>query len=89
MARSDRLVQGHGQRATELSRLLQAEGYSPVIILLSKFEDGGTLYYRVWVGEFRERDGAERLQRQLQRNGGPLRLRIAGSGQQSLVPLDL
>ena len=53
--------------ATELSRLLQAEGYSPV--LLSEFEDGGTLYYRVWVGEFRERDGAERLQRQLQRNG--------------------
>ncbi len=53
--------------ATELSMLLQAEGYSPVLV--SEFEDGGTLYYRVWVGAFRERDGAKRLQRQLQRAG--------------------
>jgi len=47
--------------------LLQAEGYSPVLI--SEFEDEGMLYYRVWVGEFRERNGAERLERQLQRAG--------------------
>ena len=53
--------------ATGLSMFLQTEGYSPVLV--SEFEDGGTLYYRVWVGEFRERDGAERLQRQLQRAG--------------------
>ena len=55
--------------ASELSMLLQTEGYSPVLV--SEFEDGGTLYYRVWVGEFRERDGAERLGRQLQRAGHP------------------
>ena len=53
--------------ATELSMLLQAEGYSPVVV--SEFEDGATVYYRVWVGEFRERDGAERLGQQLQRAG--------------------
>ncbi len=53
--------------ATELSMLLQAEGYSPVLI--SEYEDEGMLYYRVWVGEFRERNGAERLGRQLQRAG--------------------
>jgi len=53
--------------ATELSMLLQAEGYSPVLV--SEFEDGDTLYYRIWVGEFRERDGAERLGQQLQRAG--------------------
>ena len=53
--------------ATELSMLLQAEGYSPVVV--SEFEDGAAIYYRVWVGEFRERDGAERLGQQLRRAG--------------------
>lgn len=53
--------------AGELSMVLQAEGYSPVLV--SEFEDGGALYYRVWVGEFRERDGAERLGQQLRRAG--------------------
>lgn len=56
-----------GASARELSMLLQAEGYSPVVV--SEFEDGGTLYFRVWVGEFRERNGAERLGQQLQRGG--------------------
>lgn len=53
--------------ATELSTLLQSQGYAQVLI--SEFAEAGTLYYRVWVGEFRERDGAERLAGQLRRDG--------------------
>ena len=55
------------QRAQELAVLLQAEGYSPVVI--SPFEDGGAVYHRIWVGEFQERDGAESLARSLGRDG--------------------
>lgn len=54
-------------RAQELTVLLQAEGYSPVVI--SPFEEGGAVYHRVWVGEFQERDGAESLARNLARDG--------------------
>ena len=54
-------------RARELQTLLQAEGYSPVVI--SAFEEGGRIYYRVWAGEFLERSGAERLARDLARDG--------------------
>ena len=54
-------------RAQELAVLLQAEGYSPVVI--SPFEDGGAVYHRVWAGEFQERDGAESLARSLARDG--------------------
>jgi rare lipoprotein A len=54
-------------RARELAVLLQAEGYSPVVI--SPFEDGGAVFHRVWVGEFHERDGAESLARRLARDG--------------------
>jgi rare lipoprotein A len=54
-------------RARELAVLLQAEGYSPVVI--SPFQDGGAVYHRVWVGEFREREGAESLARRLARDG--------------------
>ncbi len=54
-------------RAQELAVLLQAEGYSPVVI--SAFEEGGATYHRVWVGEFQERDGAESLARRLAREG--------------------
>lgn len=53
--------------ATNLRTELQAEGYSPVLV--SEFADGGAFYFRVWVGEYRERDGAERLAQQLRRNG--------------------
>jgi rare lipoprotein A len=55
------------QRAQELAVLLQAEGYSPVVV--SPFDDGGAVYHRVWVGEFQERDGAESLARRLARDG--------------------
>ena len=55
------------QRAQELAVLLQAEGYSPVVI--SPFEDGGAVYHRVWAGEFQERDGAESLARSLVLDG--------------------
>jgi rare lipoprotein A len=55
------------QRAQELALLLQAEGYSPVVV--SPFDDGGAVYHRVWVGEFQERDGAESLARLLARDG--------------------
>jgi rare lipoprotein A len=55
------------RRARELAVLLQAEGYSPVVI--SPFEDGGVIYHRVWTGEFRERDGAESLARRMARDG--------------------
>jgi rare lipoprotein A len=55
------------ERARELAVLLQAEGYSPVV--LSPFDDGGAVYQRVWVGEFEERDGAESLARRLARDG--------------------
>ena len=54
-------------RAEELAVLLQAEGYSPVVV--SPFEEGGAVYHRVWVGEFQERDGAESLARGLARDG--------------------
>jgi rare lipoprotein A len=54
-------------RAQELAVLLQAEGYTPVVV--SPFEDGGYVYHRVWVGEFQERDGAESLARRLSRDG--------------------
>jgi rare lipoprotein A len=54
-------------RAKELLVLVQAEGYAPAVI--SSFQDGSTIYYRVWVGEYRERDGAEALARQLGRDG--------------------
>jgi rare lipoprotein A len=54
-------------RARELAILLQAEGYSPVVV--SPFDDGGAVYHRVWVGEFQERDGAESLARRLARDG--------------------
>jgi len=54
-------------RAQELAVLLQAEGYSPVVI--SPFGDGGAVYHRVWAGEFQERDGAESLARSLARDG--------------------
>ena len=53
--------------ATDLRTQLQAEGFAPVLV--SEFDDGGALYFRVWVGEYRERDGAERLAQQLRRNG--------------------
>jgi rare lipoprotein A len=56
-------------RAEELATLLQAEGHSPVVI--SSFEGGGTVYHRVWVGEYQERDGAESLARKLARDGYP------------------
>ena len=55
------------QRAQELAVLLQAEGYSPVV--LSPFDDDGAVYHRVWVGEFQERDGAESLVRLLAHDG--------------------
>jgi len=54
-------------RAQELAVLLQAEGYSPVVI--SPFEEAGAIYHRVWAGEFQERDGAESLARSLARDG--------------------
>jgi rare lipoprotein A len=54
-------------RARELAVLLQAEGYSPVVI--SPFEDRDAVYHRVWVGEFQERDGAESLARRLSQDG--------------------
>lgn len=54
-------------RAKETATLLQAEGYSPVFV--SSFQDGAQILYRVWVGEYRERDGAERLARELTRDG--------------------
>jgi len=54
-------------RAQELAVLIQAEGYSPVVI--SPFEEAGAVYHRVWVGEFQERDGAESLARSLARDG--------------------
>ena len=53
--------------ARELAVTVQSEGYSPVTI--SQFQDGGTIYFRVWVGEYRERDGAERLARELRIQG--------------------
>jgi rare lipoprotein A len=53
--------------ARELATQIQSEGYSPVSV--SQFQDRGVIYYRVWVGEYRERDGAVALQRQLQRTG--------------------
>jgi rare lipoprotein A len=55
------------ERAQELAVLLQAEGYSPVVI--SSFQDGGVTFHRVWVGEFQERNGAETLARRLAREG--------------------
>jgi rare lipoprotein A len=55
------------RRAEELAVMLQAEGNSPVVI--SPFEVDGTVYHRVWVGEFQERDGAESLARRLARDG--------------------
>jgi peptidoglycan lytic transglycosylase len=54
-------------RAQEILILVQAEGYAPAVI--SSFQEAGTIYYRVWVGEYRERDGAEGLARQLARDG--------------------
>ena len=56
-------------RAQELVLQIRSLGYSPVVV--SRFEEGGTIFHRVWVGEFRERDGAERLARELQRAGHP------------------
>lgn len=56
-------------RAREKSTLLQAEGYSPVFV--SAFQDRAQIFYRVWVGEYRERGGAERLARELARGGHP------------------
>ena len=56
-------------RALELMTQVGSLGFSPVVI--SRFEEGGTLFHRVWVGEFRERDGAERLARELERAGHP------------------
>jgi len=55
------------RRAQELAVLLQAEGYSPVAV--SPFQDSGAVYHRVWVGEYRERNGAESLARRLARDG--------------------
>ncbi|MGH9322725.1 MAG: septal ring lytic transglycosylase RlpA family protein [Vicinamibacteria bacterium] len=55
------------ERARELSILVQAEGYSPVVV--SQFQEGGAVYHRVWVGEFLERNGAESLARELSREG--------------------
>jgi rare lipoprotein A len=54
-------------RARELQTLLQAEGYSPVVV--SSFQEGSTVYHRVWAGDFLERAGAERLARELMRDG--------------------
>lgn len=54
-------------KARELATLVQSRGYSPVSV--TPFVDGGTRYYRVWVGEFRERDDAERLRRELRVSG--------------------
>lgn len=56
-------------RARETATLIQAEGYSPVSV--SSFQEGAEIFYRVWVGDYRERDGAERLARQLARDGYP------------------
>jgi peptidoglycan lytic transglycosylase len=56
-------------RAGETATLLQAEGFSPVVV--SSFQEGEQIFYRVWVGEYRERDGAESLARQLARDGHP------------------
>ncbi len=53
--------------AQELLTLVQSEGFSPAIV--SRHEEGGTLYHRVWVGAFFERDGAERLARELRATG--------------------
>ena len=35
---------------------IQTEGYAPVVV--TAFEDGGAIFHRVLVGEFRVRDGA-------------------------------
>jgi cell division septation protein DedD len=56
-------------RARETATRMQSEGYSPVFI--SSFQDGAQAFYRIWVGEYRERDGAEGLARKLARNGYP------------------
>jgi rare lipoprotein A len=56
-----------GDLAQDLLTLVQAEGFSPAVI--SRHEEGGTLYYRVWVGAYYERDGAERLARELRAAG--------------------
>jgi len=55
------------RKARELATLIQSRGYSPVSV--TPFEDGGTSYYRVWVGVSREREDAERLRRELQVSG--------------------
>lgn len=67
-------------RARELAVLLQSEGFTPVVV--SPYEDGASLFYRVWVGEYRERDGAERLARELSLKGytGFVLLAAASSG---------
>ena len=53
--------------ARKLATAIESEGYAPVTI--SPFQDGATLYYRVWVGAYREREGAERLARELRLHG--------------------
>lgn len=55
------------RRARELVTLLQAEGYSPVV--LSEFREGSQLFFRVWVGAFEQRHDAEGLSRRLVRDG--------------------
>lgn len=54
------------RRARELATLLQAEGYS---IVVSPYQDGGTVFHRVWAGAFYERPPAEELARELARKG--------------------
>lgn len=59
---------GDRRRAQELKVRLGNEGFSPVV--LSTFELEGT-FHRVWVGEYRERDGAESLAERLRAVGLP------------------
>jgi len=53
--------------ARDLANLVRSEGFAPVNV--SPFEKDGSMFFRVWVGEHRERDGAERMRRQLQSAG--------------------
>ncbi len=57
------------ERARELARRLEQEGYHPVRI--SEHQDGALVYFRVWVGEFNERAQADELARSFRREGRP------------------
>jgi len=58
------------ERARDMARRLEQEGYHPVRI--SEHREGGLLYFRVWVGEFDERAQADELARSFRRAGRPV-----------------